>query len=222
MLPSWETLRIEFWPQALDVLLKLGFAVLLGGAIGLEREVHGRPAGVRTHMLVCLGVTLFSEVSKAFMSQDPSRIAAQIVTGIGFLGAGSILRMGAEIRGLTTAASIWSAAAIGMAVSVGGYFYVVALVATVLALITLTVVENLERKFATSGEPRRLHIGIVDRSHVPAVLEEVETKGGVLVNVQIEKAASGYLLMADLKKPDKQVLARVAGLDGVESAHWGE
>ena len=135
---------------ALDILIKLGIGVALGGAIGYEREVHGRPAGIRTHMLVVLGVILFSEVSRVF-GGDQGRIAAQIVTGIGFLGAGTILRLGAEIKGLTTAASIWACAGIGMAVSVGGPFLIVAVAATAMALFTLAVVENFERRIAPAS-----------------------------------------------------------------------
>lgn len=128
--------------RALEVLIKAGIAVICAGLIGWEREIHGRPAGVRTHMLMALGVLLFSEVSKAFSSTDETRIAANIVTGVGFLGAGTILRTGLEVKGLTTAASIWSVTGIVMAVSVGRAFYWVALAGTALTLITLALVFN--------------------------------------------------------------------------------
>jgi len=89
--------------------------------VGWEREVHGRPAGMRTHMLLVIGVVLMCEVSRAFSpAGDPARIAAQIVTGVGFLGAGAIMRIGMEVKGLTSAASLWTVTGIGMAVSVGG------------------------------------------------------------------------------------------------------
>src|SRR4051794_33486755 len=131
-------------PKALDfalaALIKLGIGAVLAFFIGWERERSGRPAGIRTHMLVVVGVILFTEVSKGFPGADPSRVAAQIVTGIGFLGAGTILRNGLEIKGLTTAASIWAAAGIGMCVSLGGAYMLIAIAATVLALITLAVV----------------------------------------------------------------------------------
>src|SRR4051794_37987050 len=99
-----------------EILLKSVIALVLAAAIGWEREVHGRPAGMRTHMLLVLGVVLFSEASKAFGSQNPDRIAAQILTGVGFLGAGTIMRMGPQVKGLTSAASIWATAAIGVIV----------------------------------------------------------------------------------------------------------
>src|SRR5262249_29680147 len=113
-------------------LARLGLAAALGGAIGFERELRDREAGFRTHMVVCLGAALFTIVSASGftdfldsgdprVSFDPSRIAAQIVTGIGFLGAGAIIRQGVSVRGLTTAATLWVAAAIGLAVGVGFY-----------------------------------------------------------------------------------------------------
>lgn len=133
----------ESLSQALELLIKLGIGALLAGIIGWERERSGHVAGVRTHMLVAIGVILFSEAGKA-MGGEESRVAAQVVTGIGFLGAGAILRHGAEIIGLTTAASIWATAGIAMCVSVAGPFLLVAACATVLALFTLAMIEKLD------------------------------------------------------------------------------
>jgi putative Mg2+ transporter-C (MgtC) family protein len=124
-----------------EVVLRLGLSLVLCGAIGLERESRSQPAGVRTHILVGLGATLFTLVSAyAFTGSeatrvDPTRIAAQIVTGIGFLGAGTIIRQGLTVRGLTTAAALWIVAAIGMAVGAG--YYVGAAATTVVILVTL-------------------------------------------------------------------------------------
>ena len=120
-------------PIELELVLRLLLAAVLAGAIGLEREVRDQPAGFRTHMLVSLGACLFAVVSAYGFAPfaedhpnvrvvvDPTRIAAQIVTGIGFLGAGAILRSGMSVRGLTTAASLWVVAAIGTAVGLGAY-----------------------------------------------------------------------------------------------------
>src|SRR5690606_8844195 len=115
----------DSWREALGLLLKLGYAALLAGLVGIEREISGRPAGIRTHMLVGIGAALFSMTGEAFAG-DQGRVAAQVVTGVGFLGAGTIMRMGGEVKGLTTAASVWATAAIGMAVAVGGTFLIVA------------------------------------------------------------------------------------------------
>src|SRR3954453_7734942 len=120
------------------VLLRLSVAAALGGAIGFERELRERGAGLRTHLVVCLGSALFTLVSAfAFVGPhvDPTRIAAQIFSGIGFLGAGAIIRQGLSVRGLTTAATLWLVAAIGMAAGAG--YYDAAIIATLGAIITL-------------------------------------------------------------------------------------
>ena len=130
--------------------LRLGLSVLLGGLIGIERELHGKSAGLRTHMLVSVGSALFTVLSYALpvilgaeMRSDPTRIAAQIVTGVGFLGAGTILQAKGSVHGLTTAASIWFVAAIGMAV--GGGFYLGACLATVLGHVVLVAFYHVEQ-----------------------------------------------------------------------------
>src|SRR4051794_35734840 len=109
------------WPHE---LLRLSVAALLGGAIGMERELRERGAGLRTHLVVCVGSALFTLVSAYGFTGfrvDPTRISAQIVSGIGFLGAGAIIRQGLSFRGLTTAATLWLVAAIGMASGAGYY-----------------------------------------------------------------------------------------------------
>jgi putative Mg2+ transporter-C (MgtC) family protein len=137
-------------PLEVELVLRLLLATILAGLIGLEREIGDQPAGFRTHMLVGLGSCLFAVVSaysvEAFLDEgpvlvryDPTRIAAQIVTGIGFLGAGAILRSGMSVRGLTTAASLWVVAAIGTAVGLGGYL--VGTVTAALSLLTLVILK---------------------------------------------------------------------------------
>ena len=125
----------------LELLLRLVIATVLGAGIGLQRELAGKPAGMRTHILICLGCALFTIVSKEGFSglgNDPSRIAAGVVTGIGFLGAGAIIRGEEEIiAGLTTAASIWVVAAVGLAVGAGLYF--ISAVASALAAVVLAL-----------------------------------------------------------------------------------
>lgn len=135
--------------QTWVMVLNLVIAAFLGGLIGLEREVGHRPAGLRTTMLVCVGSALFTMLSiHAFPSAgdvSDARVAAQIVAGIGFLGAGTVWRAQDHVKGLTTAASMWVAAAIGMAVGAG--FGVLALAATVITLFILAVMQRLERRF---------------------------------------------------------------------------
>ena len=131
--------------QQLEITIRLILASLLGAAIGFEREIHAHPAGMRTHLLVALGSAAFSVLSIFFfvspaapngsLPTDPSRIAAQIVSGIGFLGAGAILKYGTSVRGLTTAASLWATAAVGMAAGAGALL--VAVVTTGLIVLSL-------------------------------------------------------------------------------------
>lgn len=139
----------------LELALRLTLGLVLGAIIGFERELHRQPAGFRTHSLVALGASLFTIISGYGYTGtgfDPSRITAQIVTGIGFIGAGTILQYRGHIRGLTTAASLWSVAAIGMAAGVG--LYSLAVLGAALVLIVLAVLDRIEA-FAR----RRLEIG---------------------------------------------------------------
>jgi putative Mg2+ transporter-C (MgtC) family protein len=138
-----------------DAFLRLALAAALGGAIGLEREYRHKPAGLRTNMLIALGSALFSilSVELGAGAGSPDRIAAQVVTGIGFLGAGAILRSGENVHGLTTAATIWVNAAIGMAAGLGAYTVAsVAAAITLVVLALLPVMENLvERRRGGRG-----------------------------------------------------------------------
>ena len=138
----------------LDLTIKLLLAALAGGLVGFEREKHGRPAGLRTNLLVAVGSCVMMIVSEAFylkygifdaettLRLDPSRVAAQIVTGIGFIGAGVILKEGPTVRGLTTAASLWTVAGLGMAFGMG--FFSLGAIATVMVLISLTLLKKLD------------------------------------------------------------------------------
>jgi putative Mg2+ transporter-C (MgtC) family protein len=144
-----------------DIALRLVFAALLGSVIGLERERLSWTAGLRTHMLVSVGSALIMIVSAYAFTEvlrdehvvlDPSRIAAQVVSGLGFLGAGAILLRGEVIRGLTTAASVWAVAAIGLAV--GGGLYVAASVATAIILVILAGIKPLEERYHAARQTR--------------------------------------------------------------------
>ncbi|MBI1935038.1 MgtC/SapB family protein [Candidatus Woesearchaeota archaeon] len=118
-----------------EVLIRLIFAALAGGLIGLEREVVHKPAGVRTHMLVCVGSALFVLVTLESLPHEAARIIAGVATGIGFLGAGTIFKAKDEVHGLTTAASVWAVSAVGLAIGFG--YYLMTLTAVVLVLIIL-------------------------------------------------------------------------------------
>jgi putative Mg2+ transporter-C (MgtC) family protein len=131
-----------------DITVKVLMIAILAGIIGLDREMRHKPAGMKTHILVGLGSTIFTIMSIWFYQEfqgkaqvDPSRIAAQIVTGIGFLGAGTIIQFGGSVIGLTTAASLWSVAGIGLAVGAGNYY--LAVISTVIIIIVFMVMNKL-------------------------------------------------------------------------------
>jgi putative Mg2+ transporter-C (MgtC) family protein len=147
------------------MLSRLLMAALLGSVIGFERERLNWAAGLRTHMLVCVGAALMMLVSAFGFADvlgnkdvvlDPSRVAAQVVSGIGFLGAGSILLRGEVVRGLTTAASLWSVAGVGLAV--GGGMYTPAIGATVIILVILAGIKPLERRFISVRQQRNIQL----------------------------------------------------------------
>ena len=151
----------------ITILLRTILAAALGGTIGMERESKHHPAGFRTHTLVCVGAAIVMLLSELLFVQyhtayglmsDPARMGAQVISGIGFLGAGTIMRYGSNVRGLTTAASIWATGCIGLAVGAG--FYMLASVATVVILVTLVVFNNISKLFERKSKPskRELHI----------------------------------------------------------------
>lgn len=162
-------------PLGLEAIIRLMVAMVVGGLVGLERELHDRPAGLRTHILVCLGAALIMIISVrvslsmvGITESDPARIAAQVVSGIGFLGAGTILREGVTVRGLTTAASLWIAAALGLGAGAG--LYAETAFATVLTLVSLSVLSRLDVHTALKRNVRQIRVVAADR---PGLLGEV-------------------------------------------------
>lgn len=145
-----------------EVIFRLFLAVLFSGLIGLEREVSGRAAGFRTHILVCVGSTLvmltaihLMDLYQGVASIDPGRVAAQVVSGIGFLGAGTIIQIRDSVRGLTTAAGLWAAAGIGLAIGSG--FYIGAVATTAIVLVVLFLLSRVEQKMVgTKRKDREL------------------------------------------------------------------
>ncbi|MDR2258561.1 MAG: MgtC/SapB family protein [Treponema sp.] len=147
----------------IDMLIRLGFGFLAGAIIGFERSSRHQVAGLRTHILIAVGATLLMLLSiwlpqefNSLKNGDPGRIAAQVVSGIGFLGAGAILRLGNNIRGLTTAASLWLIAAVGLAIGAG--MYIAAAAAEVISLITLFVLDIFEKRLFPSERNKILEL----------------------------------------------------------------
>lgn len=216
---------IPFW------LARLALAALLGGLVGLERETHGRPAGLRTHLLVCLGAALVTLAGVLLARDgaarlDDARIPAAVMTGIGFLGAGAILRTGDGVRGLTTAATLWFAAGLGVTAGLG--LAALAAAATALALGTLVGLRAFERRLApASWRELRVSADGVDRAaledacraalaahplHVEAVETEL-TRVPARVTLTFRLALRGSDRRADITE-------RLAALAGVRRVIW--
>ena len=189
-----EYLEPELW-QRYQLFLRLVLAAALGGVIGLEREHSGKPAGFRTNMLICLGAALITEVSfsVAFTaSGDPGRIAAQIVSGIGFLGAGCILHARGAVFGLTTAATLWVVAAIGMAV--GARNYMAAVIGSALVMLALMLLGRVEDHLIPR-KPADRNVDITTRPDgaiISAVEEALRKAGYMLDMMRIEKNHEFY------------------------------
>jgi putative Mg2+ transporter-C (MgtC) family protein len=169
-----QALRLELWLQVV-------LATLLGGAIGLERELSGKPAGLRTNILICVGATLFTVLSyKLSLGRgDPARVAAQILPGVGFIGAGTILHARGSITGLTSAATIWVVAAIGMALGSGAYTDAIG--TTVIVMLILWGLGNLEKLIARRSSYS--HLVIHAKPEISAVedLESLMRRSGLEV-----------------------------------------
>jgi putative Mg2+ transporter-C (MgtC) family protein len=227
-----HSLPILGWGEA---LLRLALAAALGGAIGIERELREREAGLRTHLLVALGSALFTIVSAygfhAFLSSgasvvraDPTRIAAQIVTGIGFLGAGAIIRQGLSVRGLTTAATLWVVAAIGLAVGAG--YYSGALITTGIVLLALWPLRLLAYKVIRRLRPEegRLLVELPSGESPGAVIDEVERVGARLQSIEVSQEGSRRTLRLDVALPTGMkipvLVARVADVAQVAEVRW--
>ncbi|PLX76929.1 MAG: magnesium transporter MgtC [Desulfuromonas sp.] len=225
-----------FGSMELAILVKLILAALAGGAVGLEREKHGRPAGLRTHLLVALGACLMMVISEAFMVKygaydaestvrlDPSRVAAQIVTGIGFLGAGVIIKEGISVRGLTTAASLWLVAGLGMSFGMG--LFAAGVMATVLALISLIFLKKLE-PVINKDRYLEMNISAQNREGLQDELEQIFSEHRMRISnvrshldLQQAEITFDYVLTQHHKRMGRALSERVAKLEGVHKIRY--
>ncbi len=219
--------RID-WAEIGHITLQLVIALVLSSVIGWERELRGRPAGIRTHVLICLGTTLMMVVSRAFVSpSDPSRIAAQIVSGIGFIGAGTILRQGSVIRGLTTAASLWAVVAIGMTVGMGDWtYYIVALIATLMTYGALTLLRIPEERIQRATQSPTLWITLEADAKLDSVFSVLSHHKAELKAFRQEFPESPgtrvFTLQVQLHADHSAsaILSDLVQLPEVRSAHW--
>jgi putative Mg2+ transporter-C (MgtC) family protein len=196
----------------LDLLVQLLLAVILGGAIGSERELRGRPAGLRTNILICVGAVLFTVLSQklAGPSGDRGRVAAQILTGVGFIGAGTILHLRGAVSGLTSAATIWVVAAIGMALGCGAYLEAAG--TTLLVLLVLAGLGPVEARLARQVTHRQLIIHAQPGPTTLGELEELVRRAGVdIVRSQSRVENVDMIMELELSGPmrlfDQAVLA---------------
>ena len=210
-----------------DALVRLAMACGLGAAIGMEREIRDREAGIRTHLLVSLGSALFTIVSAygfhEFLASgdniiraDPTRIAAQIVTGIGFLGAGAIIRDGLSVRGLTTAATLWVVAAIGMACGAGYYWPAVAATALTifalgpLRLLAFRVIEHIK------PEENRITVELKEGEPLTQLLALVHNVRHIEVSDELDRR----IVQLETPDADEELVARISDADFVIGVRW--
>ena len=210
----------------LELLLQVVVAVLLGGAIGLEREISGKPAGLRTNILICVGAVLFTTLSTkmALGRGDPARIAAQILPGVGFIGAGTILHMRGSVTGLTSAATIWVVAAIGMAL--GAAAYGEALGTAFLVLIVLQGLGKVERYVGRTATQSHL---VIHATPDPNALEDlealVERTGLAVLRAVARRENVDLVIEFDIRGPKRlhdQLLGAIVHQPGVRSVSTGE
>jgi putative Mg2+ transporter-C (MgtC) family protein len=224
--------NLDLW----EVALRLAVAAALTGAVGLEREFRERAAGLRTHMLVGVGSALFTIVSAYAWGDfifdrtqgtafDPTRIAAQIVTGIGFLGAGVIIRQGLSIRGVTTAAGLWVAAAIGMAVGAG--YWGAAFIGTGVVLVGLGPLRMAEGWIVRRRrEGGTLEIDLRPEEPLAPVLSVLEGRRARVSRIHLEEEETGRELRIEVRMPPgvsgRDLVEELTRLDEVTGVRWDE
>ncbi|MBQ4111783.1 MAG: MgtC/SapB family protein [Clostridia bacterium] len=181
--------------NAVTVVIRVLLAAVAGALVGLEREFHGRAAGMRTHMMVALGAALAAmigmfTVSELGIDSDPMRVGAQVISGVGFLGAGTILLRGggSRITGLTTAAGLWTAASIGLAVGIG--FYVGAFMTVIAAMLTFTLITSVEQFMNRKRQRMAIYLELENVDAVAPMLEMLRTEYGLL-EAQVTPPRSG-------------------------------
>ncbi|MDK2920323.1 MAG: putative Mg2+ transporter-C (MgtC) family protein [Candidatus Petromonas sp.] len=209
-----------------DIIIRIVLSCVLGGLIGIERESINRPAGFRTHILVCIGSTIVMLTGifllqnyKAFTQLDPARMGAQVISGIGFLGAGTILREGLTVKGLTTAASLWAVGCIGLAIGSG--FYIGAVLATSLVFITLMFFSKLELFWTRKHNELLIKVITLNR---PGQIGKIGTELGrqyvSIINISLEPVKeTNIAIFLTLKTPRgidvSKIIERLEKIEGV-------
>ncbi|HOG59049.1 MAG TPA: MgtC/SapB family protein [Anaerolineaceae bacterium] len=208
-----------------EMLLRLAVSMLLGGAIGFERERDSQPAGLRTHMILILGSCLAMILSINIgikNGTDPTRMAAQVISGVGFLGAGAILRSGFNVKGLTTATTVWTTAIIGLAVGYG--YYWVGVFTTVLVLVVLTLVSIFERKFIRRNILRIVKVDAADNPHIfRNVRKEISRNTDEILSYKTQRSLKSghvrveFLIRLDTNEKIEDLMETISKIDGVRN-----
>ena len=208
-----------------EMLLRLAVSMLLCGAIGFERERDSQPAGLRTHMILILGSCLAMILSINIgikNGTDPTRMAAQVISGVGFLGAGAILRSGFNVKGLTTATTVWTTAIIGLAVGYG--YYWVGVFTTVLVLVVLTLVSIFERKFIRRNILRIVKVDAADNPHIfRNVRKEISRNTDEILSYKTQRSLKSghvrveFLIRLDTNEKIEDLMETISKIDGVRN-----
>ena len=213
-----------------QITFRLFAAAVLGGLVGIERERHNQPAGLRTHVILSIGAALAMTVSIDLAMQfqplvpngDPARLAAQVISGIGFLGAGAIFRYGNSIKGLTTATSLWTVAIVGLAVGAGHFFP--AIVATTLLLLALATLDILEKKYLAGVITRTITIRVKDRPLLVGEVEQILEDLGIgikSINISKDVENNEVEVEAIAKVPSQQstdkLISRLSHIQGIQA-----
>jgi len=213
-----------------SALLRVMLAVLIGGIVGMERAIKNQPAGFRTYMLVCLGASLVMMTNQyicyEFHSGDPSRLGAQVISGIGFLGAGSIIvTRKNQVRGLTTAAGLWTSACTGLAIGVG--YYEGAILVGTIVLVIMTWLQKIDVLFMKNAKIINLYLNFVSVDSMNGFVEYTRQNNWRLIDIQIDKSnvyeKQGIVVFITLKNERRfshvtmiQEISGLAGLNYVE------
>jgi putative Mg2+ transporter-C (MgtC) family protein len=211
------------------IILRLLLAVILGGIIGFERGRAGRPAGLRTHILVCLGSSLAimtnQYITERYNVGDPTRMAAQVISGIGFLGAGTIIVTGRhQVKGLTTAAGLWATACMGLAIGIG--FYKAAIFACILIGFSTIVLHRLDNYALTKSKVLDIYIEFDKSASISVVLDALRKNNVSIESIEMVKpsydrtASAAAIMTIRLKQKSLrvEVITKISAIDGVEFA----
>lgn len=219
--------------ETTEIILRLSLAALFGAAIGLERERKSWVAGMRTHMMVCVGSALMMMVSahgfgevlgQPHIELDPSRVAAQVVSGIGFIGAGTILFLKqGVVRGLTTAAGLWTVAGIGLAT--GGGMYFAAVVATLLSIIILWVIQPLEKRFAARFKKKTLRVTTATEAQSLQLINDAFAHDALnIASCSVDKTHREYVVTLSFKRVQSAAISNLINQlqrdEGVKEVMW--